>query len=68
MKKTSMLSSLEVDGHVAGPAWMCALPRRKRMSGQRVLQGVSGLMRTVNISSDPWGITHDRDWHDLTPW
>lgn len=54
-----MLSSLEVDGHVAGPAWRCALPTRKCMSG---------LMRTVNISSDPWGITHDRDWHDLTHW
>lgn len=53
---------------MAVPRWRCALPTRKRMSGPRVLQGVSGLMRTVNISSDPWGITHDRDWHDLTPW
>lgn len=45
-----MLSSLEVDGHVAGPTWRCALPTRERMSGPRVLQGVSGLMRTVPVT------------------
>lgn len=48
-----MLSSLEVDGHVAGPTWRCALPTRKRMSGPRVYKVCQDLCALLTFPVTP---------------